>query len=216
MMGLFAPLMRTTLLALVLALAPLWGASHRADVREDAGTTALFKACGLEGRMGEVAFNTALASAKAHGCEAGVIAIADMTRPSTEQRLYIVDLRTQRLLGTTWVAHGKNSGELMCTQVSNREGSLQTSKGLYRVGEEIVSPKHGQALLLHGLDRGVNDKALDREIIIHGADYVSAEFIREHGRLGRSFGCPAVPRTMMPRMVEWLADGGLLYVHAER
>jgi hypothetical protein len=69
-------------------------------------------------------------------------------------------------------------------------------------------------LLLHGLDRGVNDKAEVREIIIHGADYVSASFIQQHGRLGRSFGCPAVPDALMPRMVEWLADDGLLYVHA--
>ncbi|MFT3885463.1 MAG: murein L,D-transpeptidase catalytic domain family protein [Flavobacteriales bacterium] len=78
-----------------------------------------------------------------------------------------------------------------------------------------MSPKHGDALLLHGLDRGVNDKAEEREIIIHGAEYVSAGFIAEHGRLGRSFGCPAVPVELMPRMIELLAGGGLLYVHAK-
>jgi hypothetical protein len=169
----------------------------------------------LEGLLPRHVFDQAIASAQQRGMKARVIAIADMTRPSTEQRLYIVDLESRRLLSTTWVAHGRNSGELRCTVVSNREGSLQTSKGLYRVGAEIVSPKHGQALLLHGLDRGVNDKALEREIIIHGADYVSADFIREHGRLGRSFGCPAVPRGMMPQLVQWLANDGLLYVHAD-
>jgi hypothetical protein len=99
---------------------------------------------------------------------------------------------------------------------SNREGSHQTSLGLYRVGAEIVSPKHGAALLLHGLERGINCKALEREVIMHGADYVSDDFIAEHGRLGRSWGCPAVSRADMPRMLELLADGGLLYVHGKR
>ncbi len=206
--------MKTILIALMLVLAPVWSTSFVAPSGDDDDAVSLYKACGLEGRVPQGAFELALASVGRHRLNAHVLAIADMTRPSTEQRLYIVDIHSRRLLATTWVAHGKNSGELMCTSVSNREGSLQTSKGLYRVGEEIVSPKHGQALLLHGLDHGVNDKALDREVIIHGADYVSAEFIRQHGRLGRSFGCPAVTQAMMPRMVEWLADGGLLYVHA--
>lgn len=206
--------MKPVLIAVMLLLAPVWSTSFVAFSNDDNERVNLYKACGLEGRLPQGVFEQALASAAQHGQSAHVIAIADMTRPSTEQRLYIVDLDSRRLLATTWVAHGKNSGELTCTSVSNREGSLQTSKGLYRVGEEIVSPKHGQALLLHGLDSGVNDKALDREVIIHGADYVSAAFIREHGRLGRSFGCPAVERSMMPRMVEWLAGGGLLYVHA--
>lgn len=214
MHGIFAPPMRTILLALALVIVPLRGSSRLAPALVEEGGTSLFRSCGLEGLLPEDVFVRALESVQRHGISPGVVAIADMTRPSSEQRLFVVDLRTHRLLGTTWVAHGRNSGELVCERVSNREGSLQTSKGLYRVGEEIVSPKHGQALLLHGLDRGVNDKALEREVIIHGADYVSAEFIRAHGRLGRSFGCPAVPPSMMPRMVEWLANGGLLYVHA--
>ena len=113
----------------------------------------------------------------------------------------------------TWVAHGQGSGELNCTSFSNREGSHATSKGLYRIGAEIVSPKHGAALMLHGLDRGLNCQAEAREVIMHGADYVSAEFIAQHGRLGRSWGCPAVSRADMPRMIELLADGGYLYVH---
>ncbi len=206
--------MRNLLILLFIVLAPATQQAHVAIPVEEEAVT-LHKACGLAGVLPQEVFDKALVAARKHGLTPHVIAIADMTRPSSEQRLYIVDLDARRLLGTSWVAHGKNSGDLMCTAVSNREGSLQTSKGLYRVGAEIVSPKHGQALLLHGLDRGVNDKAEEREIIIHGADYVSAAFIREHGRLGRSFGCPAVPDALMPRMVDWLAGDGLLYVHAK-
>lgn len=142
-----------------------------------------------------------------------MLAIADMTRPSTEPRLTVIDLDARVVVMRTLVAHGQGTGDLMAEHFSNREGSHQTSLGLYRVGAQIVSPKHGQALLLHGLDHGVNDQALAREIIMHGADYVSEEFIAAHGRLGRSWGCPAVPKEQMTNMVQLLGDGGLLYVH---
>ncbi len=174
----------------------------------------VYAECGLNGVMGLEAFRRAYQSMGASMQGAKVLAVADMTRPSTEQRLFVIDLANKRLLMRTWVAHGRNSGDLYCERVSNRMGSLQTSKGLYRVGDRIISPKHGDALLLHGLNKGLNDKALDREIIIHGADYVCQAFIQEHGRLGRSFGCPAVPRDQMARVIELLATGGLLYVHA--
>ena len=81
------------------------------------------------------------------------------------------------------------------------------------MGSKIQSPKHGLALLLNGLDKGVNDLALAREVIVHSAAYVSAAFIAIHGRLGRSWGCPAVPTADMAQVATLLADGGLLYVH---
>ena len=183
----------------------------------DAGTIesakALYEEIALEGRVTETAFAKAYASVARHGAEARMLAIADMSLPSTAKRLHVIDLENKELVMSTWVAHGQGSGELMCTSFSNREGSHATSKGLYRVGTEIVSPKHGAALLLHGLDRGLNCQAQSREVIMHGADYVSADFIAQHGRLGRSWGCPAVSRAEMPRLIELLADGGYLYVH---
>ena len=173
----------------------------------------LYEEIGLEGHMTETVFAKGYASIARHGVKPHMLAIADMTQASTARRLYLIDLDKKELVMRTWVAHGQGSGELNCTAFSNREGSHATSKGLYRVGAEIISPKHGAALMLHGLDRGVNCQAESREVIMHGADYVSADFIAQHGRLGRSWGCPAVPRADMPRMIDLLAGGGYLYVY---
>jgi hypothetical protein len=173
----------------------------------------LFEELCLEGEMQETVFTACYKRMERKGINGRIVAIADMTQPSTAKRFYLIDLDRKELVLRTYVAHGQGSGDLMATRFSNREGSHQTSLGLYRVGAEIVSPKHGAALLLHGLERGVNCQAEAREVIMHGADYVSEEFIRGNGRLGRSWGCPAVSRADMPRMLELLANGGLLYVH---
>jgi hypothetical protein len=186
------------------------GTVHPPDAEVTA--EALYRELGLAGMLESTVFAAGYRDMERHGLQTRMLAIADMTQPSNAKRLFILDLEAKKLVLRTWVAHGQNSGGLMAERFSNRDGSHQTSLGLYRVGTEIVSSKHGRALLLHGLDRGVNDKALSREVIIHGADYVSAQFIAAQGRLGRSWGCPAVPRDDMPRVIELLADGGLLYV----
>jgi len=178
----------------------------------EATAEALYREVGLAGILESAVFEAGYGRMERHGLHARMLAIADMTQPSTARRLVVVDLEAKKVVLQTWVAHGQNSGELMAERFSNRDGSHQTSLGLYRVGAEIVSPKHGPALLLHGLDEGVNDEALRREVIIHGADYVSAGFIAAHGRLGRSWGCPAVARDEMARVIGLLADDGLLFV----
>ena len=176
----------------------------------------LYTEIGLAGAMEESVFEAGYQRMAKYKMSGKVLAIADMTQPSTAKRLYIIELEKKELVLRTWVAHGQRTGENMATAFSDREGSHQTSLGLYRVGSEIVSPKHGAALLLHGIEKGINGNALSREVIMHGADYVSAEFIAQHGRLGRSWGCPSVSQEMMPRMVDLLADGGLLYIHGKR
>jgi hypothetical protein len=173
----------------------------------------LYREMRLEGVLDQAVFAAGYGSAQSHGIRARMLAIADMSQPSTAKRLYVFDLDTKRLVLRTFVAHGSNSGELMAERFSNREGSHQSSLGLYRVGPRIVSPKWGPALLLDGLDRGVNDAVRSREVIVHGATYVSADFIAQFGRLGRTWGCPAVPLEDMPRVIALFADGGLLYVH---
>lgn len=176
-------------------------------------STNLYGDIALPASLAPAVFDAALRSAGEHNLHPRRLAIADMSQPSTARRLYIFDMDARKLVLQTWVAHGQGSGELNATKFSNLDNSHETSLGLYRVGDKITSPKHGPALQLDGLDKGVNDKALDREIIMHGADYVSAPFIAEHGRLGRSWGCPAVPEAEMARIIDLLAGGGLLYVY---
>lgn len=185
-----------------LAIAPVEREDHR-----------LYQECGLEGRVNEQAFIAAVNAARSHG-GARVIAIADMTMDNKEKRFCVVDLAEHRLLLHTWVAHGKGSGEDRCERVSDKVGSLCTCAGLMRVGERIISPRHGDAIMLRGLEPGLNANAEAREIIIHGADYVSAVHIQRHGRLGRSWGCPAVPREVMPALLRLLPEGSFLYVYA--
>lgn len=173
-----------------------------------------FEECGLLGEMEADVFTAGFNSIAQHKANAKILAIADMSQPSNAKRLYIIDLEARKLLLRTYVAHGQKTGDLVAKHFSNENNSHKSSLGLYRVGEQITSPKHGAALLLYGLDKGSNCQALAREVIMHGADYVSEEFIRKNGRLGRSWGCPAVSRADMPLMIQYLANGGLLYVHA--
>ncbi|MFN8155076.1 MAG: murein L,D-transpeptidase catalytic domain family protein [Bacteroidia bacterium] len=168
---------------------------------------------GLNVCMNHAAFAQAWQVYHERGFTSGLMAIADFTLPSDQQRFYVIDVNSGTVLLQTWVAHGKNSGENEATQFSNKEGSFMSSPGSYRIGEEIISPKHGAALMLDGLDNGINDNARNREIIIHGADYVSADFIKTHGRCGRSHGCPALPREEMEAVIKLLKPGSLLYIH---
>jgi len=197
----------------LLAPAPT-GAADAPDgsVTVEAAGEALYREVGLAGIVEMPAFLAGYERMEREGVRARILAIADMSQPSTARRLVVIDLESKEVALRTWVAHGQGSGELMAERFSNRDGSHQTSLGLYRVGARIVSPKHGPALLLHGLDPGLNDRARSREVIIHGADYVSSGFITAHCRLGRSWGCPAVPRDEMARVIELLAGDGLLYV----
>jgi len=204
------------LMLLLACMAPAFKPTARSAPLAAAVSSAdsLYHEVGLDGMLDRQVFDSAYASMERRGLRTNSLAIADMSQPSTAHRLFLIDLAAKKLVLRTWVAHGLKSGDLMAERFSNRPDSHQTSRGLYRVEEEINSPKHGAALLLRGLDAGVNDLARAREVIIHGADYVSADFIARHGRLGRSWGCPAVPLAEMKRMIALLANGGLLFVYA--
>lgn len=139
------------------------------------------------------------------------VAIIDFSLPSTEKRLWIYDLESKELLKKTYVAHGKNTGDLFAEKFSNTVSSLQSSLGFYLTGNTYQG-KHGLSLYLNGLEPGINNKAKERAIVMHGADYVSESFIQNTGRLGRSFGCPSVANDEAPEIINLLADGACLFI----
>lgn len=176
----------------------------------------LYTKTGLKGVLTYEAFQRAVQGVKQYNPAKSIVAVCDFSKPSTQERFFVIDMQKGEVLLKSLVAHGKNSGELMATSFSNQPHSLQSSLGFYQIGEVIQSPKHGIALLLEGLEKGVNHNARQREVIIHGADYVSEAFIAAHGRLGRSFGCPALPNEVMKKAAPLLCNGALLYVFAQQ
>ena len=142
-----------------------------------------------------------------------VITIIDFSLQSDRERLWVLDLKQGKVLFHCLVSHGRNSGELKAESFSNIPGSNESSPGFYVTGETYIG-KHGLSLALDGLETGINDKARQRAIVIHGADYVSDDFIRAHGRLGRSQGCPAVPVELSEEIIKTIKDGSCLFIYA--
>ncbi len=140
------------------------------------------------------------------------MAVIDYTLPSTEPRLWVFDLKRQRLLHAEHVAHGRGSGENQAEQFSNIEGSHQSSLGLFLTAETYTGG-NGYSLRLDGLDAGINDQARERLIVMHGAPYVDPILALRQGRLGRSFGCPAVRPEVARQVIDTLRDGQLLFAY---
>ena len=176
----------------------------------------LYKECSLDGLVDFSIFQKSVAGIQHYQPTKRIVTIVDFSLPSDRKRFFVIDLDQKKLLLSTWVAHGKKSGLRMAEHFSNVLESHQSSSGFYRVGKPIQSPKHGSALLLFGLEKGINDNAERREIILHGAAYVSEDFVKKNGRCGRSFGCPALPLELMPKIVPMLSNGSLLYIHTEQ
>lgn len=142
-----------------------------------------------------------------------VLSIIDFSLPSSQKRLFVIDMRNGRLLFNTFVAHGRNSGELMATRFSNRFNSLMSSLGFYLTGEPFRG-RHGYSLRLDGMEKGWNDHALQRAIVMHSAPYVSEEHIRRCGSLGRSEGCPAIPEKLRTAIIDHIKGGSCLFLYA--
>ncbi|MCB9680058.1 MAG: murein L,D-transpeptidase catalytic domain family protein [Alphaproteobacteria bacterium] len=138
------------------------------------------------------------------------LAIIDFALPSTARRLWVLDVQAGTLLFQLPVAHGSGTGDDLATTFGNDEGSHRSSLGLFRTAETYVG-KHGRSLRLDGLEPGFNDRARERAIVIHGADYATEAFARTHGRLGRSWGCPAVAPDAADPLIDALEDGAALF-----
>ncbi|SDD09438.1 L,D-transpeptidase catalytic domain [Algoriphagus faecimaris] len=140
------------------------------------------------------------------------LTIIDFTRPSTEKRMWIINPKEGKVLLQSVVAHGRNSGQLMATQFSNRPESYQSSIGFYKTAETYQG-KHGYSLRLDGLEKGINDQARNRAIVIHGAAYATEEFAKNTGRLGRSLGCPALPSQLSAQAIDLIKEGSLMLIY---
>jgi hypothetical protein len=141
-----------------------------------------------------------------------ILTIIDMSLPSTEKRLWVIDMGQRKVLFNELVAHGKNTGDNMAGKFSNTPESNMSSLGFYVTGETYTG-SNGLSLCLDGLDNSFNDNARRRAIVMHGAEYVSQDYIRKYGRIGRSFGCPALSREACKPVIETISQGSCLFIY---
>jgi len=141
-----------------------------------------------------------------------LLTVIDYTKSSNEKRLWTIDLAKRKTKFFELVSHGKNSGEYYAKKFSNTSGSHMSSLGFYKTGN-VYYGKHDRSLKLHGLEPAINCKAFERGIVIHGAHYVSTAFIRQHKRLGRSWGCPALRPEIKDKVIDEIANGSCLFIY---
>jgi hypothetical protein len=141
-----------------------------------------------------------------------ILTLIDFSLSSNSKRLWIIDLTTNTVLINTLVAHGRNTGEEFANSFSNASSSFKSSLGFYATAE-VYNGKHGKSLKLDGLEKGVNDNARNRGVVMHAADYVSNSFIKNHNRLGRSQGCPAVPVELTDEIIDMIKGKSCLYIY---
>jgi len=141
-----------------------------------------------------------------------VITVVDFNKSSRDKRMWIIDLVEKHLLINTWVAHGQGSGDEMANSFSNTDESHQSSLGFY-LADDIYVGKHGRSLRLDGLDAGFNDAARAREIVVHAAPYVSQSTINQLGRLGRSWGCPAVSPEVSEQVINTIKGKTVFFIN---
>ena len=145
--------------------------------------------------------------------EKAIISICDFSLSSTENRLWIIDLIKKKVLFNTYVAHGQGSGDDIATSFSNEENTHKSSLGFYVTGD-TYDGEHGTSLRLMGMDQGFNDAAFDRGIVVHGAKYACNKFVSNNQRLGRSWGCPAVPENLSLSIINTIKEGTCLFIYS--
>lgn len=179
-----------------------------------AGNMELYAGMELEGVVNFDAFCQAIAGYNSITAKKrDILTLIDFTKPSTEKRFYVFDMVSRRMLFHSHVSHGRGSGDNYATSFSNVSGSYKSSLGFYLTGSTYQGG-NGYSLLLDGLERGINDNARRRAIVIHGAAYSNPSYIASCGRLGRSHGCPALPEAITREVIDAIKGGSVLYIYA--
>lgn len=145
--------------------------------------------------------------------EKDVLTIIDFTLSSTKKRMWVLDMKNNKVLYNTVVAHGKNTGGEFATNFSNTVNSLQSSLGFYVTGETYYG-KNGYSMFIDGMEKEFNSKARERYVVVHGASYANPSFINKLGRLGRSYGCPALPTALNDDIINVIKNKSVIYIHS--
>jgi len=141
-----------------------------------------------------------------------ILTICDFSQSSSNQRMYVIDVRNRRMLYRTYVAHGINSGEEFATSFSNKMESCKSSLGFY-VTSSTYTGVNGLSLRINGVDKGFNDNARKRAIVIHGGNYVSMKVVHKYGVMGTTFGCPAIPTEMTTQIIPVVKNGSCFFIY---
>lgn len=178
--------------------------------REDA--VDLYDNLNLEKSLDKKVFLKAYyAYARNHGINE-ILTVIDYTKPSTQKRFFVIDMKNEKVLFDTYVTHGKNSGLKYSSRFSNKMNSLETSLGTF-ITENTYYGSNGYSLRLKGISQGLNNNAYRRNIVVHGAAYADPSVIKQIGRLGRSWGCPAVPAYLAHRIINTIKNGTVIYAY---
>lgn len=156
-------------------------------------------------------FNTLRAAGKI--ANDNIVSIVDFSLPSSQKRLFVIDLKNFKVLFNTYVAHGRNSGKEFANQFSNDPESFKSSLGFY-ITKDTYSGAHGFSLHLEGEEKGINDNAYSRSIVMHSADYVSENAVKGQGFIGRSLGCPALSPKVYKPIIEKIKNGSCLFLYS--
>ncbi len=175
---------------------------------------ALYETLSLQGTVDYAAFEQAITGfEQIKDKTKNILVLVDYSKPSTQERFFVIDLENKKILYRSLVAHGRGSGDNYATSFSNVPGSHKSSLGFYLTANTYQG-RNGYSLRLKGLEQGINDKAMERAIVIHGADYCDRSFISSAGRLGRSFGCPSLPKEINDEVIDVIKEGAVLFIYA--
>jgi hypothetical protein len=141
-----------------------------------------------------------------------VLTVCDFTQSSSNKRLYVIDVAHKKLLYNTYVSHGMNSGIEYATSFSNKANSFKSSLGFFVTSKTYVG-RNGLSLKVKGLEKGYNDQAAKRHIVLHGSDYITPEYMKDNGEMGRSLGCAAMPNVLSPKIIKTIKNGSCLFIY---